>query len=139
MDRNVFGMIAGTVFLLFIIVGVIQMQTAMVREAAGSVNQDYAEATFETAGTMHVLNHEDNKGFGRIDEDDLNNAIENDGDVCSLLGVDGFKNQFNEGPLMIDGYYFDKASDCRAGGYVRSVPVLMERNSVAYVGVERDG
>jgi hypothetical protein len=152
MDRNVFAMIAGTVFLLFIINAVIQMQTAMVREAAGSVSNDYSESTWETAGMMYVLNHEDTQHFGEFGStqpglgDDLDDGIDQSGlgGQCALIGPEYFK---DSGPLEItffdggDDSMVSNSEDCtNPTGYVRSAPIKIEGSGggILYPGVERD-
>ncbi len=145
MDRNAFSLIAGTVFLLFIINAVVQMQTAMVREAAGGVSTSYTEATWETAGLMHVLAHDNTEEFGYyIDGDDLDDALNtvDGGDACTLDDVYYFQ---PGGPLEI-GFYnsvgqVDKSLDCVSpSGYVRSVPLRISTDDhPLYIGVERQG
>ena len=150
MDRNVFAMIAGTMFLLFIIYAVIQMQTAMVREAAGGVSSDYSESTWETAGMMYVLNHEDTRHFGEFGSTNpgLGGDIfeaENYGIAgpCSLSGPEYFK---NSGPLEItffegDNSMISNSESCtNPTGYVRSAPIKIEGSGggILYPGVERD-
>lgn len=143
MDRNVFALIAGTVFLLFIINAVVQMQTAMVREAAQGVSNDYSEATWETAGLMHVLSHEDASSFGYFAfPDNLDDNIVEVGDACSLDDAPYFQDR---GPLEL-GFYgsldsVDKSGSCPGpSGYVRSAPVrVSSSDDVLYIGVERQG
>lgn len=139
MDRNVFALIAGTVFLLFIINAVIQMQTAMVREAAGGIGDDFSESTYETAGLMHVLSHDDTTTFGYFpNRGDLNeDVVVEDRTVCSLEGNSGFRS--NDGPLRIDGLHnaFEKETDCLPGGKMRSAPIRIEDSQIGYVAVER--
>lgn len=145
MDRNAFALIAGTVFLLFIINAVVQMQTAMVREAAGGVSTSYTEATWETAGLMHVLAHENAEDFGYFrDGEDLDDALNtvDGGDACTLSGVYYYQ---SGGPLEI-GFYnsinqVDRSSECISpSGYVRSVPLRISTDDhPLYIGVERQG
>lgn len=141
MDRNVFALIAGTVFLLFIINAVVQMQTAMVREAANGVEDDFSDSTFETAGLMHVLSHEDTTKFGYFpSEGDLNEHVIVNDNVCSLEGTPNFKAA--GGPLRMDGLHnaFEKESECLPGNEVmRSAPIRITIDSqIGYVAVGRD-
>ncbi len=143
MDRNVFALIAGTVFLLFIINAVVQMQTAMVREAAGGVSTTYTEATWETAGLMHVFSHDNADSFGHFsDGQDLDNALRDTGSECTVDGEGHFK---PSGPLEI-GFWnsleqvdMSMKSECvNPSGYVRSAPLRISNDDhPLYIGVEK--
>lgn len=140
MDRNVFALIAGTVFLLFIINAVVQMQTAMVREAAQGVGDEYSEATWETAGVMYMLSNDEAYGFGKYtDGSDVDSLVEQSGNACVM---DEPYFQGNNGPLEL-GFYgtssVDSSTECSVSGYVRSVPLKIGTNEVQYVGVECQG
>ncbi len=148
MDRNAFALIAGTVFLLFIINAVIQMQTAMVREAAGGVSVDYKEATWESAGALHLLRNEHTSvALGVYYESDhLANAVHLDANECSLEGNDRFVNQGGE--LRLDFMNVEtlgnqdaknKLDNCISGGWVRSVPLYVGADNVVWGGVEKSG
>lgn len=141
MDRNVFALIAGTIFLIFIIGAVIQMQTAMVRQAAEGVGDEYSEATWETAGVMYMLSNDQAYGFGKYTEgSDVDSLVEQSGNAC-VMDVPYF--QGSDGPLEL-GFYgelssVESNSNCDVSGYVRSVPLKIGTNDVQYVGVECQG
>ena len=148
MDRNAFALIAGTVFLLFIINAVVQMQTAMVREAAGGVSVDYAEATWESAGDLHLLKNEETTSTLGVytDPEDLQDAIDKDGTLCTLTDSDQFRPQgdleldFYNPSVLEDDDVEDFLTDCDSGGYIRSVPLYIgSEDNVLWGGVERHG
>ncbi len=86
MDRNVFAMIAGTVFLLVMIVGTIQMQLSMIEKAAEEVETSFGAYAYPMAGAMYVITDTDNR---MSTYDDIESRLSEINDGCRFLKENG--------------------------------------------------
>lgn len=93
MDRNHFGMMAATVFLLSMVVMTIQMQMQMMDDAAETVEEEYTAYGYVIAGSFNVMNNanldSDRETFGYITESDLDNRIDSSDSYCELYRQGG--------------------------------------------------
>lgn len=123
MDRNVFAMIAATVFLLTMILATIQMQIHMIEKAADEINTDFSAYAYPMAGSMYVLNHgpiAHDKKFGYMYNTELESKIEpTHGSGCIFKKVSGNpKPGFGEDQLLKLKHSIDSVDpDCGYATY----------------------
>lgn len=90
MDRNVFAMIAATVFLLTMIIATIQMQLSMIEKAAEEVETDFGSYAYPIAGAMHVIKAtESDSKLGYLEKSEFQNRLSSYSSGCALEKKDG--------------------------------------------------
>lgn len=93
MDRNHFGMMAATVFLLSMVVMTIQMQMQMLDDAADTVEEEYTAYGYVIAGSFNVMNNanldSDRETFGYITESTLDSRIDDSDTYCEFYRQGG--------------------------------------------------